>query len=137
MSQPFDLDAVVVESDDAEPFRFTWGGRRFEMPAFLALPADRQIAVIDQITAETVDAPKLLSVLQQIVGDDLIAELSATKGGPSNKPLTTMRLMPLVMAWVNDQGAGLGKSPDSSGSSASTAPRSKQTSRSGRGRKTS
>lgn len=131
----FDLDAVVVESDDAEPFRFTWGGKDFELLPFISLPANRQIAVIDQVYGDKVDAAKLLTVLREILGDDLIAELSATKGGPSNKPMSTMRLMSLIMAWVNAQDPG--KSQASSDSSGSTAQPSKPTSRSARARKTS
>lgn len=135
MSTPFDLDAVVVEADDLAPFAFTWGGKAFELPPFLALPVDRQIAVVDAITGDA-DAAVLLGVLRQIVGTDLLAELSATTGGPSDKPMSAMRLMRLIGAWMDHQ-TGPGKSRASSASSASTAKRSRPTSRSGRVRKTS
>lgn len=137
MSQPFDLDAVVVESDDAPPFSFTWGGKAFELPPFMALPADRQIAVIDAVYSEEgIDPARLLGVLRLVVGDDLIAELSATLGGPSNKPMSALRLMRLIGAWIETERDG-GKSPASSPSSGATARPSKQTSRSARVRKTS
>lgn len=136
MSEPFNLDAVVVELDDSEPFPFTWGGQKFELPSFLALPADRQLAIVNAVAGGTVDVVVLADVLQQIVGHDLIAELSSIKGGPSNKPLNTARLMRLVDGWMNQQ-TGPGKSRASSASSASTGRQSRPTSRSGRGRKTS
>lgn len=131
----FDLDAVVVESDDASPFPFKWGGKTFELPAFLAQPAAKQIAIIDAVSNASVDAAKLLTILRELVGDELIAELSATIGGPSNKPLNSERLVRLIGGWIDGQSPG--KSPASSSSSASTAPPSKRTSRSVRGRKTS
>src|SRR5690606_8951914 len=99
----------------------------------------RQIFIIEAIAGtgkDEVDVATLVDVLKSLLGDDLIAQLAATKGA-NGKPFTFMRLMPLIIAWVNDQGGDMGKSPASSPSSASTAPRSKPTSRSGRARKTS
>lgn len=135
MSQPFDLDALVLE-EEAEPFRFTWGGKQFSLPPIIGLPVDRQIAVVDAVaTIDKADATQLLGVVRLIVGDEMLKELSATKGS-GGQVMSTLRLMRLIGAWMNAQGATPGKSPDSSESSASTAPPLKRTSRSGRARRT-
>lgn len=131
MSQPFDLDAAVGESA-IESFRFTWGGQTFELPAVLALPVDRQLALIDAIESLADPSPnEIVGVLKLLIDDEMLARLSAAK------PLSVQGLMALITAWMGSQGLAVGKSPASSASSASTAPRSKPTSRSGRARKTS
>lgn len=129
MSEPFDLDALAVEQEEAEPFRFTWGGKTFELPTLLQLPLDRQL----QIAETGAD----LAAVRLVLGEKMIAELSRTPGGPGHRPMSAPRMMKLLEAWFAHQGTSRGKSPASSRSSASTATRSKPTSRSTRARRTS
>ena len=128
----FDLDAAVA-GNAPEPFRFTWGAQEFALPRILQMPIDRQLAIltaIDGLNAKNVDTLQLVSVLNLLVGEDLLAELNAAK------PMPATALMALLMAWIEFQGDDLGKSSASPASSARTAAPSKPTSRSGRGRKT-
>jgi len=129
----FDLDAAVAITA-GEPFRFTWGGKPFELPRVLDLSIDRQLALVGAV--DTIDATKavpadLLNVFNLVLGEDLLKELSATK------PLSAVGLIALLNAWMEFHGQDLGKSPASPASSARTARPSKQTSRSGQARKTS
>ena len=130
---PFDLDAAVG-AVEAKPFRFVWGGQTHELPAIMALPVDRQLAIVATIEGlgeDTTDPTKIANALKVLVGERLLADLSAVK------PLSTAALMGLLSAWMTDQGVDVGKSPASAPSSASTAKPSRQTSRSPRVRKTS
>ena len=133
MSTRFDLDAVI--SDEPEPFRFTWGGQSFELPALLAMPIEQQLRAIDAIDSLNGEAGKdagaIAAVMTTILGQDLLGRLNAAK------PLPAVAVMRLLSAWMEHQGVAPGKSQDSSESSASTATPSKATSRSGRARKTS
>ena len=61
MSEPFDLDAVVVEEEDAPPFQFTWGGDTYEIPIMAALPFDTQLALETATDLEAVTI--LLTIL--------------------------------------------------------------------------
>jgi len=140
MSQPFDLNAVVTEAPE-EPFVFTWGTEKFELPPLLAMPIDRQANIIDALAEiEEADDPRptqILHILRLMIGDELLAQLGATKGGPDGRTtLSALQLMPLLREWMNRQGTQ-GKSAPSSRSSASTARQSKPISRSGRARRTS
>ena len=131
MSEPFDLDAAVGELSP-EPFRFTWGGQAFELPAILGMPVDKQLTIINTIEGlDRAEPGKVVEVLHLIVGDEMLASLSAAK------PLSAASLMKLIGAWMAHQGEAPGKSEPSSDSSASTARPSKQTLRSGRARRTS
>jgi hypothetical protein len=133
MSQPFDLDAAVTEAA-GEPFAFTWGGQSFKLPSVLELDIEIQLQLIDLIERldnTNPDPKSLLSVFDLIVGKDVLAQMRAVR------PVGGAALMVLVDKWLSGQGGALGKLPASPASSASTAPPSKQTSRSGRARKTS
>ena len=48
----YDLDALVVEAENAPPFRFKWRGEVWEMPLMMAMPFSDQLALEDA----TVDA---------------------------------------------------------------------------------
>lgn len=131
MSQPFDLDAAVG-GQVGQPFTFTWGGKRFELPPAMSLPVDRLLRMISLIDGiDNVKPEEISEILGLLIDDETLASLSAAR------PMSVDALMRLVGAWVSDQGDALGKSSASPRRSASTARPSKQTSRSGRARKTS
>jgi hypothetical protein len=131
MSQTFDLDAAVGDAT-AEPFRFTWGGQAFEMPAALSLPIARQLELIAAIeNVQSASPAEISQILGLIIGEDLLARLSAAR------PLTASGLMKLLEAWMSFQSGDLGKSPVSLVSSAAMVRQSRPTSRSGRARRTS
>ena len=112
----FDLDAVVVEAEDAEPFRFKWRDQSWSMPLMDALDFSDQLA-LENATAE--ESLRLIMGSEQF--DKFIAE-----------PISTGRARELIKRWRKWQGLDEGESRASSRSSASTARRSKRTSRSGR-----
>ena len=131
MSQVFDLDAAVGDAN-AEPFRFTWGGKPFELPAAMALPVDRLLRIVAAIEGiETATPDGIAELLGLLVDEETLARLSAAR------PLSVDGLMKLITAWISREGLSLGKSPASADSSSSTARKSKPTSRSGRARRTS
>src|SRR5690349_3080131 len=101
----FDLDAAVAATEP-EPFRFTWGGEECELPAVLALPIERQLAMVSTIERLKADASAadIIEALNVIVGADKLAELNAIK------PMGASTLMKLIEAWMADQGDTLGKS---------------------------
>ena len=112
----FDLDAVVVEAETAEPFRFTWKGETWELPLMDALE------FADQIALESANVEDSLRLL---MGDDQWERFIA-------HPISTGRARELIRRWQKWQGLEPGESPASSRSSRSTARRSKRSSRSGR-----
>lgn len=120
----FDLDAVVGTA--REPFRFTWGGKNFELPHILSMPITRQLAMVGAIErlGPKADARQILDVVHLIVGEELLAKLNAIK------PVSAEALMALIQAWMQAQEGDLGKSPASSRLSGRTARPSKRTSRS-------
>lgn len=128
MSEPFNLDALLVEEEDAPPFTFVWGGKTYHMPLMPQLPFERQLAL------ETATDLQAVGI---ILGDDLANDLADTLGGPDKRPLSIARFGRLLDAWFAHQGLERGKSPASSASSAPMVRPSRRTSRSGRGRGTS
>lgn len=112
----YDLDAVVVEAENAEPFRFKWRDQSWEMPTMDALDFSDQLA-LEQATVE--------ESLRIIMGSDQFDRFIA-------EPISTGRARELIKRWRRWQGLDQGESRASSRSSASTARRSKRTSRSGR-----
>jgi hypothetical protein len=134
MSQPFDLDAAVGEQV-GEPFAFTWGGKGgFSVAPLQARDIEVQIQLIDaieRIESISNEPREILGVFALVVGDDLLAQMREVR------PVGGAALITLIRAWIAHEGGALGKSEPSSTSSASTAPKSKPTSRSTRGRRTS
>jgi hypothetical protein len=129
MTEPevdFDLDALVVEDEDAPPFTFKWGGKRYELPLMKQLPFHKQLLL------ETVTDLEAVSIL---VGEELARELAETKGA-DGRTLSIGRFGELFNAWFKHQGLEPGESLASQRSSGNTARPSKRTSRSGRGRRT-
>lgn len=120
----YDLDALIVEDEDAPPFRFKWGGRVFEMALLATLPVQVQTGLEGATVEEQ---------LRLVIGDDEYSELVSIPG-PSGREMTAGRMRDLVKAWMSHQGLEPGKSQPSSSSSASTARRSRPTSRSARRR---
>lgn len=133
MSQTFDLDAAVAKQA-GEPFVFTWGDQPFSVPPILDRDIEDQLKLIDTIDRmdDIAKDPKgLLEIVRLAVGEDLLAQMRKAR------PIGAKALMTLVTAWVDHEGAALGKSEASPASSTSTAPKPKPTSRSGRARGTS
>ena len=118
----YDLDALVVEEENAPPFRFRWGGKMFEMPLMLAMPFEDQLALENATLQES---------MRVIMGSGAFDELMGTLG-PDERPLSTGRIKALIEQWHRYQGLEPGESQASSRSSANTAGRSRRTSRSGR-----
>ena len=50
----FDLDALEVEGEDAEPFRFTYKGQKFEMPVASTMDWRDQLALSEATESESV-----------------------------------------------------------------------------------
>lgn len=120
----YDLDALVVEDEEAPPFRFKWGGRVFEMALLAALP----VTVQTDLENATVEEQ-----LRLVIGDDEYGEL-VTIMGANGRTMSTGRMRDLINAWLSHQGLAPGKSQPSSSSSVSTVRRSRPISRSGRRR---
>ena len=130
MSEPFDLDSVVNES--SEPFTFTWGGETFELPALMDRDIEEQLQLIGMVEGMDEREPaQILEVMRLIVGSGILARMRELR------PVTARAVMTLISAWMEHQGEALGKSAASTPSSVATAARSKRTSRSARGRRTS
>lgn len=124
----YDLDALVVEEEDAPPFRFRWGGKPFEMRLAGALPLSEQLSLEEMSTEDS---------MRLLMGEDSFSELVDTLGGPDERPLSTARMGELIRQWKRHQGLEPGESRASSRSSGNTARQSRRTSRSGRARRTS
>jgi hypothetical protein len=120
----YDLDALVVEDEDAPPFRFKWGGRVFEMAL---------LATLDVQVQTDLEGASIEEQLRLVIGDEAYSELITIKGA-GGRVMSTGRMRDLVKAWMAHQGLEPGKSPDSSRSSASMVRRSRPTSRSARRR---
>lgn len=112
----FDLDAVEVEAESADPFRFRWRGEVYEMPLAAALD------FTDQLALETASETESMRL---ILGDDQFDRLTTD-------PMSTGRMNVLLTQWLRHQGLKPGELPASSRFSANTVRRSKRTSRSGR-----
>lgn len=112
----YDLDALVVEAENAPPFKFKWRDQVWEMPLMDALDFGDQLA-LEEATVER--------SMQLIMGEDQFTQLIS-------EPISTGRMRGLIEAWQRHQGLEPGESRASSRSSKNTARRSKRTSRSGR-----
>lgn len=94
----FDLDALEVEGEDAEPFRFTYKGQKFEMPVAKAMDWRDQLALSEATEAESV---------RLIMGDEQYERLSKL-------PMSSARFGALIDRWGKHQGLSLGNSRASS-----------------------
>lgn len=112
----YDLDALVVEAENAPPFKFKWRDRVWEMPLMDALEFSDQLA-LEEATVER--------SMELIMGEDQFTEFIA-------EPISTGRMRGLIKEWQAFQGLEPGESRASSRSSKSTVRRSKRTSRSAR-----
>jgi hypothetical protein len=101
----FDLDAVAAEVDEAEPFRFTFGGDSYELPPRIDI---RAIALLTK--GEVGDALKVL------LGPDQYERLLA-----SPAVFNDTRFAALVEAYAQHQSVSTGELSASTSSSASTA----------------
>lgn len=116
MSEVFDLDALEVEDEAAEPFTFTFQGERYEMPLV------GQMDFADQLNLEE---STLSQSLQIILGDEQFERLLDAR-------IKTGRMRALIEAWNAHQGLEPGKSQASSRRSGNTDAKSRRTSRSKR-----
>jgi hypothetical protein len=112
----FDLDALIVEAENAPPFRFKWRDEVWEMPLMNAMPFR------DQLDLESATVEESMSL---IMGEEQFERFIA-------EPISTGRMRDLITAWQRFQGLEPGESQASSRSSRSTVRRSKRTSRSAR-----
>lgn len=114
MSEPFDLDAVLAESTDVEPFRFVFDGNTYEIPG-----GDVDVRILALWEKRRLDL-----VLQLLVGDEQWEQMRST-----DKMIGGRAIEAVFEAFVEHaQGVKAGKSSRSGGSSKSTAERSKPTS---------
>jgi len=130
VTETFDLDAAIAD-ESSEPFRFTWGGRTFELPSLLDRDIREQLRLI--ATVEQLDDKepgRVLEAMELIVGADVLDQMRELR------PVTARAVMALITAWMDHEGDALGKSAASTRSSGATATRSKRTSRSARARRT-
>ena len=102
MTSTYDLDAVIAErrTTAREPFRFTFGGQTFE------LPAD-----VDVRVATAVDRRDFDEALRRLLGPADYARLEAV-----DEVLTLSTLMALLDAWTDYLGTDVGESPASASS---------------------
>ena len=112
----YDLDALVVEAENAPPFKFKWRDQVWEMPLMDALEFSDQLA-LEEATVER--------SMELIMGEEQFAQFIAG-------PISTGRMRGLIKAWQKHQGLEPGESRASSRSSKNTVRQSKPTSRSGR-----
>ena len=112
----YDLDALVVEAENAPPFKFKWRDEVWHMPLMNAMPFRDQL----DLEAATVEESMRL-----IMGEDQFERFIA-------EPISTGRIRGLIETWQRFQGLEPGESQASSRSSANTARRSRRTSRSAR-----
>lgn len=111
MSEPFDLDAVAREAT-GEPFTFIFGGELF------SLPASPDVRFLDALGSE-----RITDTVRLMFGEDW-ARVEA-----SSTTLTAEVASALLNAYVSHLGTTQGKSSRSTGSSKSTAERSRRTSK--------
>jgi hypothetical protein len=88
MSETFDLDALEVEGEDAEPFTFTYKGEKFSMPTAQAMPWQ------DQVALETATEAESLRLILGAEQYDRLAKL----------PMSAARMGKLITAWTKYQG---------------------------------
>jgi hypothetical protein len=87
----FDLDAVANEAN-AEPFKFTFGGQRYEMPGTV------DIRVVTSLTAGDLEA-----ALRLLLGDEQWAKIQA-----SPAVLDHVKFQSLLAAYMEHTGMTLG-----------------------------
>jgi hypothetical protein len=112
----FDLDALVVDAENAPPFKFKWRDEVWEMPIMNAMPFR------DQMDLETATVEESMEL---IMGEEQFRQFIS-------EPISTGRMSDLIEEWHRFQGIKPGESRASRRSSGNTARPSKRTSRSGR-----
>jgi hypothetical protein len=100
VAKVFDLDALAVEAESAEPFRFRWDGHEF------ALPLLQQMTWQDSVAYFADDATPDAK-LRRLLGAPQYEQFTA-------KPMSTARLNALLDAWFAAQGTSAGESVASS-----------------------
>ena len=110
----YDLDALVVDAENAPPFKFKWRDQVWEMPLMNAMLFRDQL----DLEAATVEESMRL-----IMGEDQFERFIA-------EPISTGRMRDLIETWQRFQGLEPGESRASRRSSGNTARPSKRTSRS-------
>ena len=88
MSDKFDLNALEVEGENAEPFEFTYEGESFTMPTAAGMTWQ------DQLALERADQ---LEALRLILGDEQYDRFEKL-------PMSVGRLSALIEAWQAHQG---------------------------------
>lgn len=116
MPEEFDLDALELEDENADPFRFTFRGEKYEMPLMMQMDFSDQLALEDATLSDS---------LEIILGTEQFKRLLS-------EPVSTARMKALIERWQEFQGLEPGKSESSRRSSARMGGRSKRTSRSKR-----
>lgn len=92
-----DFDALAVEGEDAEPYRFTWNGTKFEMPTLGQLGWRDHLFVAEENPVE--------DKLRVLLGDQFDAFCA--------KQMTKLRMDKLIERWFAAQGITAGESPAS------------------------
>ena len=112
-----DLDAAYAEIA-REPYRFTWQGRKWELPHMgeLDFRLQSEIESMDEYTLEAIDA-----LFQRIFGAEQAAEFAKIR-------VTGPFLAMLFERWLKHSGAAPGESEASNGSSENTGENSRPTS---------
>ena len=124
MAEIYDLDAIYAEVR-AEPFRFRWSGRDWELPNFgdIDLRAAGLVAQIETLADEdnkTGTIELLSKVFEYSFGEEQAALWAKTAQNVS-------ALMKLFEAWQKHSGTSVGEPSASTGSSPSTGRPSKRT----------
>lgn len=110
----FDLDKVLDEHEDRDPFPFKWDGQKYELPPV------RDVRALGLLAAG-----RMLDGLQLLLGPEQFLQLQN-----SPKVLSAKRLRALLDGYgAYIDGLNSGESSASSGSSRSTAGPSRPTSR--------
>jgi len=108
----FDLDALDAEADDDVPFEFKFGGEKFSLPP---RPDLRAIAAMSE--------GRLADALRMLLGEEQVKRLDEIDAVFDDR-----KFLALMEAYAQHAGVGdLGNSRPSSGSSKSTARKSKPT----------
>lgn len=95
-----DFDTLAVEGEDTEPYRFTWGGTKFEMAPLARLSWRDHRFVIDENDIE--------AKLRILLGDQFDAF--------DAKPMSSARMDRLIERWFAHQGITPGESSGSASS---------------------
>ena len=112
----YDLDALVVDAENAPPFKFKWRDEVWQMPLMNAMQFSDQLSLEDSTVEDS---------MRLIMGSDQFDRFIA-------EPISTGRMRDLIEAWQRFQGLEPGESRASRRSSGNTARPSKRTSRSAR-----